>query len=57
MVAPAEAELFPQVLSVYDAAVRDGLWYLLDVAGPQVHRLDPATGFGAHVRPQRRGTG
>ena len=44
MVVPAEAELFPQVLSVTDAAVRDGSWYLLDVDGPHVHRLDPATG-------------
>ena len=44
MVAPAEAELFRQVLSVYDAAMRDGVWYLLDPQGPQVHGLDLATG-------------
>ena len=42
MVAPAEAELFPEVLSVSDAAVRDGVWYLVDPQGIQVHRLDPA---------------
>ena len=40
----AEAVLFGQVLSVHDAVVRDGLWYLLDTSGRQVHRLDPATG-------------
>lgn len=40
--APAEATVFPQVLSVSDAAVRDGLWYVLDSWGTQVHRVDPA---------------
>ena len=42
MEAPAEAELFQQVLSVFDAAVRDGVWYLVDPQGIQVHRVDPA---------------
>ena len=44
MVAPPEATLFREVLSATNAAVRDGLWYLLDLRGAQVHRLDPATG-------------
>lgn len=39
-----EPTLYGEVLSVFDAVVRDGLWYALDVQGPQVHRLDPATG-------------
>ena len=42
--APAEATVFPQVLSVYDAAAHDGMWYVLDVQGTQVHRVDPVTG-------------
>ena len=39
---PADAELFGQVLSVIDAAVREGVWYLVDPLGTQVHRVDPA---------------
>ena len=44
MEAPAEAVLFQEVLSVSNAVVRDGVWYAIDIYGPQVHRLDPATG-------------
>ena len=44
MVAPPEAVLFGGVLSIFDATVRDRVWYLLDLDGPQVHRVDPATG-------------
>ena len=57
MVAPMEAALFREVLSVYDAAVRDDLWYVLDLDGPQVHRLDPATGSVRTFGRKGRGPG
>lgn len=49
MEAPADAELFGQVLSVVDAAMHDGIWYLVDPAGNQVHRVDPAVPQALHT--------
>lgn len=48
---PAEAVLFREVFSVTDVTARNGIWYVLDGSGMQVHRLHPTRGhlgsFGA----------
>ena len=43
--APPDARLFPTVTSVTDATVRDGIWFVLDVRGRQVHRISPTEGL------------
>ena len=41
---PVEAVLFREVFSVTDVTAKDGVWYILDRSGMQVHRLHPARG-------------
>lgn len=43
--APPDASLFPTVISVTDAAVHDGIWFVLDLRGRQVHRISPTEGL------------
>lgn len=43
--APSGATLIREVFSVSDATARDGVWYVLDRLGDQVHRVDPAAGL------------
>lgn len=41
---PSGAPLFPEVFSVTDAAMHQGVWFVLDGRGNQVHRIDPDGG-------------
>ena len=36
-----ETRLFPEILSVTDAAMHDGMWWILDRWGHQIHRVTP----------------
>ena len=41
---PPETRMFPEVFSVSDATMHDGVWFVLDGRAHQVHRISPGGG-------------